>query len=120
MAVSDDLYASALSLLTDFGEPMTISRVTPGAYNPATGLTGTPTTVNYPGQGRLGNYADVAVDGTIIQQFDRRVTFVAVPQDFVPQIGDRLIVGATTYAIINLKPREIGGNWVCFTMQARR
>lgn len=120
MAVADDLYASALGLLTDMGEPMTIQRITPGAYDPATGSTGAPTTVNYPGQGRLGNYSDAVVDGTVIKQFDRRVTFVAVPQDFVPQIGDRLIVGEWTFAIINLKPREIGGNWVCFTMQARR
>lgn len=120
MSESDYLYGSALGLLTDMGEPMTVSRVTPGAYDPATGSTGTPTTTNFAGQGRLGNYSDMTVDGTIIQQFDRRVTFVAVPQDFVPKIGDRLLVGADVYGIINLKPREIGGNWVCFTMQARR
>lgn len=119
-SVANDLYASALGLLTDNGEPMTISRVTPGSYDPSTGSTGSPTTVVYPGQGRLGNYSDMAVDGTVIQQFDRRVTFVAVPDDFVPKIGDRLTVGPDVYSIINLKPREIGGNWVCFTLQARR
>ena len=120
MSVSDDLRASVIGLMGDMGQPITIQRITPGAYDPSTGLTGAETTASYPGLGRLGTYADMVVDGTIIQQFDRKVTWVGSDQNFVPRINDRIVAGSDVYVVMNLKPREISGAWVSFTLQARR
>lgn len=120
MAVSDDLRASVRGLMKDMGEPMTISRVTPGAYDPTAGAVGTSTTTCYSGVGRLGTYSDGVVGGTLIKQNDRKATFSPHDPRFVPEVNDRLTVGADVYSVMSLKPREIGGAWVSFTMQVRR
>lgn len=134
MSIAGGLRTDLIRLFADFGEttdsgltapgsprsPLTVERVVPGAYDPSTGATGAPTTITQTGVGRLGSYSDYATDGTIIKQNDRRVTFVGDDPTFEPQINDRLLNGVDVYTIMNLKPREVGGQWVCWTMQVRR
>lgn len=120
MSNASDLRAELRSLFADYGETLTVQRVTPGAYDPATGATATSTTTSQTGVGRLGSYSDYATDGTIIKQNDRRVTFVSDDPAFEPQINDRLVSGADVYTIMSLKPRELNGDWDSWTMQVRR
>lgn len=127
MTIGDDLGTSLRELLGDFGQPMTIQRSTPGAYDPTSGNTGAPTIAVYSGVGRLGNYRDAVVDGTIIQQNDRRVTWQPDEEcaDFIPRIGDQVIVtgepaGVPPFAVMDLDPRQVAGVWIGFTLQVRR
>lgn len=104
----------------EIGVAMTVTRGTPGAYDPTSGAVGAPTSIDYPGVGRLGSYSDMAIDGTLIKANDRKATFVSSDTTFIPAINDKLTVGADVYAVISLKPRELGGEYICFTLQVRR
>jgi hypothetical protein len=104
----------------EIGVAMTVTRGTPGAYDPTTGAVGAPTSVDYSGVGRLGSYSDMEIDGTLIKANDRKATFVSLDTTFVPQISDRLTVGTDVYSVVSLKPRELGGEYICFTLQVRR
>lgn len=121
MSIGDDLHADFAAFLAEFGRAVTIRRLTPGTYDPATGDGGTTTTKNYSGTGRLGNYSDALMDGTLIKQGDRRMTFQPDDKTFVPAIGDSAIVGASTFAVVNAsKTREIGGTVFLYTLQLRQ
>lgn len=120
MTIAGGLRFELKQLFADFGETLTVQRIAPGAYNPTTGGTASPTTTNWTGVGRLGSYSDAATDGTLIKQNDRRVTFVSDDPAFEPQINDRLLDGSDVYVIMSLKPREVGGQWIGWTMQVRR
>jgi len=119
MSAGDDLRTSLLEMLGEFGRAMSIERVTPGAYDQSTGATAAETTTTYAGMGRAGNYRDALVDGVMIKQQDRRVTFVPDDPTFIPAANDRL-VSDSTYVVIRSDPREIGGEWISFTLQVRR
>lgn len=114
------LQSDLIDFLCEYGGTMTVCRIVPGAYDASTGAVAASNTTNYTGLGRLGNYRDALVTGELIKQNDRRVTFVPDDATFVPQVDDLLTNGSDVYTVINSKPREIGGSWICYSMQVRR
>ena len=119
MSDAGDLRESLVAMLSEFGRAVSIERVTPGAYDPSTGDTSAASTVTYNGLGRVGTYSDFLINNELITQNDRKVTFVPDDPTFVPVINDRLIADAT-YSVMSVKPRELGGEWISFTLQVRR
>src|SRR5581483_1663436 len=109
MSVGAHLRADVSALMTDYGRAMSLRRVAPGSYDPATGAVGSPTTTDYTGKGRLGDYSDRVIDGAMIKQGDRRCTLVLDNSAIVPSVNDRLVVGSDVYVVVNVKTREIGG-----------
>ena len=108
----------------DKGRALTIRRITPGTYVPATGATGAATETDYTGTGRLGTYADSVIDGTLIRADDRKVTWVpgTAALAFLPRPGDLVIAGADTddiYSVITVKTRELAAENICHTLQVR-
>lgn len=106
-------------LMLDDGRAMTVRSQTLGTYDPDTGTLTASTDSDYTGVGRLGNYHDAVINGTMIKAGDRRCTIVFDNQAFVPKVGDRLLVGTDTYAVVNVKERELGGTVIGFTLQVR-
>lgn len=103
-------------VINEVGKDLTLRKITEGDYNPATGsVVNTPadTTV----KGMLLNYRDSQVDGSIIQQGDRRA--VIRTGDAVPEIQDILIEGSTQYRIIDVRTVEYSGNAVIYSCQVR-
>jgi hypothetical protein len=121
MTIAADLHRDIASFLTDMGRAVTLRRLTPGTYDPATGSGGSATTTDYTGKARIGDYSDAVKNGTLIKENDRKATFQPDNTAIVPAIGDSLIVGSDTYAVVNaMKTRELGGTAICYTLQLRR
>lgn len=123
MTTGSDIRAEVLALFADgYGGALTLSRAQPGTYNPATGETaaaGAPLTI--PGKGKVGDYRDGVIDGELIKVNDRRCTFI--PDDFVsiPEIGDTFVdpIDSRSYSVVNVRRRQLGLDYIAFTLQVR-
>lgn len=118
--MSFDYAATAIdasALLAEFGAPVTLTRVTPGAYNPETG-TVTNTGATYTAPGVKLNYEQRAIDGTNILQGDQRVyldPLIAV----TPQAGDTMTVGTEVFTVVKSRPLAPAGICVLHDVQIR-
>lgn len=121
MTVGTDLRAKVLALFNaGYGRTMTMGRITPGAYDPETGETAAPSTASQTGKGKIGDYDDKVIDGTLIRTGDRLCTFLPDLSTFRPAVGDSVVDGSDTYTVVSIKQRELGGDWIAFTLQVRR
>lgn len=109
------LSANVKKLLAKFGQAMTLSRDTPGAYDPAT-QTVTNTTTTAADNGVILPYTTGQIDGSLIQKDDQQV-FINISTAPLP--GDRLTVGGKGYNIIAVKAIEPAGVNVLYELQVR-
>lgn len=117
MSLSTKLSAVAQRLLAKYGQSMTLSRDTPGSYDPAT-ATVTNTTTTAADSGVIFPYADglSMVEGSLIQRGDQQV-FINIAT--APRPADRLTVGAKVYNVINVKEIAPAGTSVLYELQVR-
>lgn len=121
MSLAEDLRADVAAFIGDLGRAVTLRRLTPGTYDPATGSGGTSTTKDYTGNARVGDYSDTVRDGTMIKDSDRRATFLPDDTTLIPAIGDSFIVGSVVFTIVNArKLREVNGTTFAWTLQIRQ
>ena len=105
------------------GFALRLTKVTAGAYNPATGSS-TNTTTNYDGSGFRQDYKLDDIDGTMARQGD--VKFLVSPllingNDMPePADGDSITFDGSTYSVISVKPWNYAGLAVGFEVQARK
>ena len=100
------------------GQAMTLTRITPGAYNTATGTVES-TSASFTGFGVALNYAQAAIDGTNILQGDQRV-YLDPLLGATPQTGDTLTIGAEVWSVVTSRPLSPGGILVLNDVQIRR
>lgn len=118
MTFYSDMAATASELLAEFGMAVTLSRMTQGAYNPATGTnTNTPTT--HAGTGVKLDYEQSEIDGTHIRVGDQRV-YLAPDLAVTPQTGDTLTIGAEVWKVIASRPLSPAGVVVLHDVQVRK
>lgn len=118
--MTSPLYASlkstALGLLSDKGQSMTLTKRAAGTYDTATGtaaITETTETV----YGAVFDYAAKDIDGTLIKRGDKRVIMEA--SDLVPTTTDTLTIGGVVHSIIEAVPVNPGGVVVIYKVQVR-
>lgn len=110
MALADRSAATALKLLTKYGQNVTLRRVTvKGAYNSATGKTAAPTTAEvtvkaHPTDFNSGNRSA----NTQVNTGDKLI-LIAGSSISRPQIGDTITIGSDRYTIV---PRSANGQEV--------
>lgn len=110
--------ATAKRLLDRFGQPVMLTRTTPGTYAPATG-TATDTTATHTGIGAKLDYAQRDIDGTLIKVGDCRV-YIAPDLTVTPQTGDKITIGSETWNVITSRPLEPAGVVVLHDVQVRK
>lgn len=127
MSEASVLKSDLTGLFAEYGRALTVRRMASnedGVYDPTTGVvtpvSGAPAYTDYPGIGRIGDYADRLVDGAMITTKDRLATFIPDDAGFVPEANDRLIAGADVYTVIRFKTRELGGTAIVYSLQVRR
>lgn len=103
MSLYNDLSAEVMRLLSEFGQSVTITRSTPGAYDHATGLV-VLTTSTQSGIGAVFEYKSgvTLFDGNLIQQGDKKLLLGAVSLT-APIIGDIVIANGISYEIKSIK-----------------
>ena len=107
--------ASAGRMITKFGKQYTFTRVTKGAYNPATGQT-SDSASTFTGYACLFDYTDAdRADGAVLQG-DRRM----LAESGTYEVGDTVVVGSDTYRVINISDIGPGGSVVASNLQIRK
>lgn len=121
------LRSDLIATFGEFGRALTVSRMGvngDGVYDPSTGIvtpvSGAAPEIAYTGIGRVGTYADRLIDGTMITNKDRKVTFIPDDTSFVPEVNDRLTAGPDVYTVVSHKTYELGGMPIAYTLQVRR
>lgn len=137
-----DFYAKmkdkGMDILLKRGMDMTLRRTTQGAYNPATGTTGTATVANYTCRGFISNidsaaanqfYSTGELQNTLIEKEDQIVVissliYNAVTGSLTPitpdTIRDSMIINGVNYSLIAVIPLQPAGIPVLFSIQVRR
>jgi len=116
-AFSDEMDAVALELLTEFGEAVSFTRTTEGAYNTATGATAAGSDSVFTGFGTPIDYDDNEIDGTVIQQGDVRLYTNAVSTAPLP--GDKVTLDSRVYRVMNTRKYTINSENVLYELQIR-
>lgn len=114
----EETAAVADEILKEFGAPVTLTRVTPGSYDPAAGTTTGDVTTTWTGVGARFDYEQRAIDGTNIRQGDQRV-YLSVAGIVNPQSGDTLTMGGKTFNVVESRPLQPALVAVLFDAQIR-
>ncbi len=116
MSLYPALQATAARLLAQFGQPMTLRKRTPGAYDPDTGAA-TVTEADSAVQAAEFDIPAGMVDGTNILRGDRQV--VMSGGGAVPDAGDLLVVGGVARNIVSVKATAPSGLVVVYELVTR-
>ena len=109
--------AAAQRMLTKFGQPMTLTQVTSGAYSPATGAVATTETAHV-GVGVALNYSQDLINGTSILQSDQLV-YLNPQLGATPKAGDRLTFAGAVVNVIDSMPLAPAGIVLLHKVQCR-
>lgn len=100
------------------GMAMTLARITPGVYDPATGSVAS-TSATHTGFGVKLNYAQNMVDGSRILQGDQRV-YLDPLIGATPQPADTLTIGTDVWNVVESRPLSPAGVVVLHDVQVRK
>lgn len=123
-----EIAADALEVLEEAGVEMTLCRVTPGAYDPATGAYAGNSTAYYSVTGLIqsqtipqtGLVGQRFFNSVLVQTDDQFVLLAASGLAVDPAPGDLLIITGVTYSIVTMIPVRPGGVNLMFRVLARK
>lgn len=110
--------ATASELLAEFGAMVTLTRITPGVYDPATGTVPNSET-SYTAKGVKLDYEQRFIDGSNILQGDQRIYLDPLIAE-TPKTGDKLTIGAEVFSVIASRPLAPAGIVVLHDVQIRK
>lgn len=96
-----EVAATALETLTEYGQPVTLSHGTPGAYDPATGTVAS-TVITQPGFAAELSYSARDIDGTLILRGDKKL-LLAASGITAPTVDDTVTVGTVGTVVYTIK-----------------
>jgi hypothetical protein len=104
-------------MVAKFGRAVTLTRLTAGAYDPATSSSVVVETTQA-GKGIVLDHESKDIDGTLVKAGDRKL--LLSPVGITPPIvGDHATVGATKYAITSVSELNPAGTLVLVTCNLR-
>lgn len=114
------LASDASEMLEEFGQAITVTRPgTGGAYDPETGTVTGGTAQTFPGFGVVLDYQQREIDGTLIQQGDRRV-YIAPDIGVTPKTGDTVtLMDGAVVRVMASRPLAPAGVVVLLDVQVR-
>jgi hypothetical protein len=107
MTIYTNAAATALRLLTKYGQTVTLRKLGPAEYDPTTS-TMTPTTTDYSVKGAVLDYArinfgETLQNGTLVQGADRRL--ILASNVVRPSLNDHVfLTGGNEWVILEVKP----------------
>jgi len=116
-AFSDRLTATALRLLTNYGQAIYCHKINTAAFDPETGEAAVLGRTDYDGQGYPSNYNRFQVDGVTILQGD---ILLILSTTTLPEVNDICEVSGTTYTMLNIQRITAQGNDVVYKIQLRQ
>ena len=120
MTFTTNMVALARRLTSKFGESVTFTRTTQGAYQPATGDTAAPSITNYTANVVTQDYSEFERNLESIQQDDVKLCVETLATNPVePLVGDTCVIDSLTYKIIRVDKMTSTGTDVLYILQAR-
>lgn len=118
MSVASNI-ATARRLIAKNGEPVTYTKVTPGAIaaNPTQGRV--QTAANHAITAFPFDYALREIDGTLVRRGDRQLLLVSADLPVEPATGDRVTVDGVVYDVMAVTPTRRAGVDIIHTLQLR-
>lgn len=118
MSISSNLTAMARRLLGAYGENLTFTRVTEGAYNVADGTVAAGSTTNYTADCAPIPYTADEIDDKTILKTDISL-WIEKPTSEVPAVGDTVVLNSATYRLIEVETFRAEGTNVAYRAQLR-
>jgi hypothetical protein len=109
------LATTATNLLTKFGQELTFTRTSKGAYDPGTGTT-SDTTSTFTKNGVLFDYSDRDIGNATVLAGDRRL----VSEAYTYEVGDTVAIGSDTYRVIAISTNQPGDTALVSELQIRK
>jgi hypothetical protein len=120
----DRMASTALRLIEQFGQTITLRDTVPGEYDPVTGSQTPDVEVDQPAQAILQDYALQPsgmsyAEGTVIKQGDKKI-LVAAQGLTPPQLTTTVIADGATWTVVNIKEINPAGTPLVYELQGRR
>lgn len=105
------------SILLEYGQSVTLTKITEGEYDPATGAASI-TETTQTGNGVLMDYGQSIIDGEMIQLGDKQLLLSSVGIT-PPEIGDLVTIGSKKRTITQIKDYNPAGTSVMLDCNLR-
>ncbi|MDD0974825.1 hypothetical protein [Pseudomonas fontis] len=121
MGFYDSMALTALAMITEFGQPVTISKTEPGEYEPETGGEALGGTVEQTAQGILLDFTGQEFqNNSLIRQGDKKLKIAAQGLAWAPDLLDKVIAQGRTWSIVPpLKEINPAGTPILYELQVR-
>lgn len=119
-ALDTKLRATATGLLVKYGKSVTLTAVTPGAYNPATGQS-TTSTSDTTAQAFIETYGkgEIFSSGGLVVMGDKKLTFAAADVT-KPEPGDTVTIDSVVWTVIFVDELWSGEQVAAYVVQVRK
>ena len=117
----DEMAVMALEMITEFGQPVTISKTASGEYDPETGGEAPGATVEQIAQGILLDFTGQEFqNNSLILQGDKKLTIAAKGLAWVPDLLDKVVIQGRAWSIVPpLKEINPAGTPILYELQVR-
>ena len=121
MAFYDEMAVMALEMITEFGQPVTISKTESGEYDPEIGGEVPGATVEQIAQGILLDFTGQEFqNNSLIRQGDKKLKIAAQGLAWVPGLLDKVVAQGRTWSIVPpLKEVNPAGTPILYELQVR-
>lgn len=121
VAIYNEMAVMALDIITEFGQPVTISSMAPGEYDPETGGEAPGVTVEQIAQGILLDFTGQEFQtNSLIKQGDKKLKIAAQGMAWVPGLLDKVVAQGRTWSIVPpLKEVNPAGTPILYELQVR-
>jgi hypothetical protein len=121
MAFYDEMAAMALEMITEFGQPVIVSKTVPGEYDPEKGGEAPGATVEQIARGILLDFTGIEFqNNSLIRQGDKKLKIAAQGLAWVPGLLDKVVAGGRTWDIVPpLKEVNPAGTPILYELQVR-
>ncbi|MPR00687.1 hypothetical protein F0169_00550 [Pseudomonas sp. MAFF 212408] len=121
MAFYDEMAVMALEMITEFGQPVTISKTEQGDYDSETGGEASGATVEQTAQGILLDFTGQEFqNNSLIRQGDKKLKIAAQGMAWIPGLLDKVVAQGRTWSIVPpLKEINPAGTPILYELQVR-
>ncbi|MBC8782831.1 hypothetical protein [Pseudomonas fluorescens] len=117
----DEMAVMAMEMITEFGQPVTISKTELGEYDPETGGEAPGATIKQIAQGILLDFTGIEFqNNSLIRHGDKKLKIAAQGLAWVPGLLDKVVVQGRTWSIVPpLKEVNPAGTAILYELQVR-
>ncbi len=116
MSFASNMQATALRLLTKYGQAMSVSRVDEGAFVPSTGAVGSGSTTSFSGYGYPDAYTIDEIDNVTILATDIQL-YIRVSQEI--KVGDVIVFDGVDHRVMDAENINTQAQNIIYRCQIR-